>query len=268
MGNERGPAVAGTFYPADAQELRDLVDAYLQSAKPRDCRPKAMIAPHAGFVYSGPIAASAYAQIAPLRDVIHRVVLVGPAHRATFRGLATTSADYFLTPLGKVAVNKDAVRRLAAFPQVQAWDAPHAREHCLEVQLPFLQVMLEDFQIVPVLVGDATPEEVAEPLDALWGGEETLFVISSDLCHYQDYDLARHLDHRTSRAIESLRFEDIASEDACGCRAIGGLLDLARRHGLQATTLDVRNSGDTAGPKNQVVGYGAYVFTSCAAANE
>jgi hypothetical protein len=128
--------------------------------------------------------------------------------------------------------------------------------------------MLDDFKIVPVLVGDATPKEVAEPLDALWGGEETLFVISSDLCHYQDYDLARHLDHRTSRAIESLRFEDIAPEDACGCRAIGGLLDLARRHGLQATTLDVRNSGDTAGPKNQVVGYGAYVFTSCAAANE
>lgn len=261
MANERRPAVAGTFYPGDAQELRGLVDAYLQSAKPRNCRPKAMIAPHAGFVYSGPIAASAYAQIAPLRDVIRRVVLVGPAHQAAFRGLATTSADYFLTPLGKVAVDTDAVQRLAAFPLVQIWDRPHAREHCLEVQLPFLQVLLEDFQIVPVLVGDATPEEVAKPLDALWGGAETLFVISSDLCHYQDYDLARRLDQRTSQAIEGLRFEDIAPEDACGCRAIGGLLDLARRHGLQATTLDVRNSGDTAGPKNQVVGYGAYVFT-------
>jgi len=267
MANQRRPAVAGTFYPGDAEELRALVGAYLQSAKVRDCRPKAMIAPHAGFVYSGPIAASAYAQIAPLRDVIRRVVLVGPAHRASFRGLATTTADYFLTPLGKVAVDQDAVRRLAAFPQVQAWDAPHAREHCLEVQLPFLQVVLADFQIVPVLVGEATPEEVAEPLDALWGGEETLFVISSDLCHYQDYDLARHLDQHTSRAIERLRFEDIASEDACGCLAIGGLLDLARRHGLQATTLDVRNSGDTAGPKNQVVGYGAYVFTPTTAAS-
>lgn len=260
MENGRGPAVAGTFYPGDAEELRELVASYLRSAKTHDCRPKAMIAPHAGFVYSGPIAASAYAQIAPLREVIRRVILVGPAHRAAFRGLATTSADYFLTPLGKVAVDKDAVRRLAASPLVEIWDAPHAREHCLEVQLPFLQVLLDDFKIVPVLVGDATPEEVAEPLDALWGGEETLLVVSSDLCHYQDYDLARHLDSLTSRAIERLQFEDIAPENACGCLAIGGLLDLARRHGLQARTLDVRNSGDTAGPKTQVVGYGAYVF--------
>ena len=133
MANERRPAVAGTFYPGDAEELRELVNTYLQSAKQRDCRPKAMIAPHAGFVYSGPVAASAYAQIAPLRDVIRRVVLVGPAHRASFRGLATTAADYFLTPLDKVAVDQDAVRRLATFPQVQTWDAPHAREHCLEV---------------------------------------------------------------------------------------------------------------------------------------
>jgi hypothetical protein len=260
MASERRPAVAGTFYPAEAQELRDLVDGYLKSAKQHDRRPKALIAPHAGFVYSGPIAASAYVQIGPLRDVVHRVVLVGPAHRAAFRGLATTLTDYFLTPLGRVAVDKEAVERLADFPLVQVWDTPHAREHCLEVQLPFLQSVLANFRIVPVLVGEATPEEVAEPLDALWGGEETLLVISSDLCHYQDYDLARHLDQRTSRAIERLRFEDLAPDDACGCRAIGGLLELARRHGLKATTVDVRNSGDTAGPKSQVVGYGAYVF--------
>ena len=260
MVSERRPAVAGRFYPEKAGELRDLVDVYLQSAKLRQCRPKAVIAPHAGFVYSGPIAASAYAQIQPYRDVIRRVVLVGPAHRAAFRGLATTTADYFLTPLGPVAVDKEAIDGLICFPQVLAWDRPHVGEHCLEVQLPFLQVVLDDFKIVPLLVGDATPEEVSEPLDALWGGDETLFVISSDLCHYQDYDFARHLDHRTTRAIENLRFEEIGPEDACGCRAIGGLLDLARRHRLQATTLDVRNSGDTAGPKSQVVGYGAYAF--------
>ncbi|MCU0870957.1 MAG: AmmeMemoRadiSam system protein B [Pirellulaceae bacterium] len=260
MVSERRAAVAGTFYPREPDQLRGLVDTYLREAKLGECRPKALIVPHAGFVYSGPIAASAYAQIQPYRELIRRVVLVGPSHRAAFRGLVTTTADYFLTPLGQVAVDQEAVSRLSKFPQVAAWDTPYIGEHCLEVQLPFLQVVLTDFQIVPLLVGDAKLADVSEPLDALWGGDETLFVISSDLCHYQDYDFARHLDHRTTRAIENLRFEEIGPDEACGCRAIGGLLELARRHHLRATALDVRNSGDTAGPKNQVVGYGAYAF--------
>jgi AmmeMemoRadiSam system protein B len=232
----------------------------LAAAELRDCQAKAMIAPHAGYVYSGPIAATAYAQLAPRRGVIRRVVLVGPSHRAAFRGLATTEADYFSTPLGKVPVDNSAIDTLRRFRQVRVWDDPHRLEHCLEVHLPFLQVVLDEFGIVPILVGDASPADVSEPLESLWGGEETLLVISSDLSHYHDYDTARHLDRQTTRVIESLQAEVIEPHQACGSRAIGGLLYLARKRGLHATTLDVRNSGDTAGPRNDVVGYGAYVF--------
>jgi MEMO1 family protein len=258
----RPPAVAGMFYPANREQLHTDVQTYLNAIDtPRaDQVPKAIIVPHAGYVYSGPVAASAYARLAPARDRIHRVVLLGPSHRVAFRGLATSSADSFTTPLGEVPLDCTAIDSLANLPQVQHLDEAHALEHSLEVHLPFLQEVLDDFQLVPLVVGDARPAEVAEVLERLWGGPETLIVISSDLSHYHDYATAQRLDRHTSEAIEDLRAEAVHSEDACGCVPVSGLLYLAREHGLNASTVDLRNSGDTAGPRDKVVGYGAYVF--------
>ena len=257
----RHPAVAGRFYPADARELRATVEECLRSAGPYEGpAPKAIIAPHAGYIYSGPIAGSAYARLAPDRDVIRRVILLGPAHRVPFYGLAAHSADVFESPLGRVPIDADAVGRILALPQVQLFDRAHDLEHSLEVHLPFLQVVLDRFTLVPLAVGDVTPEEVAEVLGLLWGGPETRVVVSSDLSHYHDYETALRLDEATSRAIESLRYEDVLYEHACGRNPINGLLALARARGMRAETIDLRNSGDTAGPRSQVVGYGAYVF--------
>jgi AmmeMemoRadiSam system protein B/AmmeMemoRadiSam system protein A len=256
----RPPAVAGSFYPSDPDELAAMVDKMLQQARAEGEAPKAVIAPHAGYIYSGPIAASAYVRVGKAREVIRRVVLLGPAHRVALGGLAVSGASAFRTPLGEVPLDRAAIERLLALPQVTVLDAAHAAEHSLEVQLPFLQRVLGPFSLVPLVVGQATPEQVAEVLEALWGGPETLVVISSDLSHYHDYDTARRLDAATSRAIEALAPEDIGDEGACGRHPIGGLLRLARKLGLKATTIDLRNSGDTAGDKAQVVGYGAYVF--------
>jgi hypothetical protein len=258
----RPPAVAGRFYPSDPFELRQLVRDYL--AKVGDVRgpaPKAVIAPHAGYIYSGPIAASAYARLALDREVIRRVVLAGPSHRVPFYGLATTSADVFATPLGDVPIDRLAIDRISGLPQVRVYDRAHELEHSLEVHIPFLQEVLGEFSLVPLSVGDAEPDAVAEVLELLWGGPETRIVISSDLSHYHDYVTARNLDRRTSTAIEELRYGDIDYGDACGRVPIVGLLALADRRGMKATAVDLRNSGDTAGPRDQVVGYGAYVFT-------
>ncbi len=262
MGTVRHPAVAGRFYPADARELRAMVRECLDAAPapPHGPSPKAIIAPHAGYVYSGPIAGSAYAWLAPDRDVIRRVVLLGPAHRVPMHGLAASSAEAFETPLGLVRVDTEAIARVASLPQVRVLDRAHDLEHSLEVQLPFLQEILDEFELVPFAVGDASPAEVGEVLDALWGGPETRIVISSDLSHYQDYETARRLDEGTSRAIEALDFGAIEYDHACGRNPIGGLLAVARARGLTAETVDLRSSGDTAGPRSQVVGYGAYVF--------
>lgn len=259
----RPPAVAGMFYPADHQQLHDDVTQYLNAARSSHAEtqvPKAIIAPHAGYIYSGPVAASAYARLIPARDQIHRVILLGPSHRVPFRGLATSSADAFTTPLGLIALDRIAIDGLADLPQVQCLDEAHSQEHSLEVHLPFLQEVLDEFQLVPLVVGDARPAEVAEVLERLWGGPETLIVISSDLSHYHDYATAKRMDRQTSDAIEELKAEAVHSEDACGCVPLTGLLYLAREHGLHASTVDLRNSGDTAGPKDRVVGYGAYVF--------
>jgi MEMO1 family protein len=222
--------------------------------------PKAIIAPHAGYIYSGPIAASAYTRIAPARETIRRVVLLGPAHRLAFWGLALPSVERLATPLGEVLVDSEATSALAALPPVQVLDEAHAEEHSLEVHLPFLQTVLADFAVVPLAVGEASAEEVGQVLELLWGGPETLIVVSSDLSHYYDYDTARRLDRATSRAIEELRPEDIKYEQACGRVPVCGLLHVARKHGMRAQTIDLRNSGDTAGSRDQVVGYGAYVF--------
>lgn len=256
----RKPAVAGTFYPNDPVELREMVAGFLKQAKPPGVVPKAMIAPHAGYIYSGPIAGSAYATLKPARGKIKRVILLGPSHRIPFRGLAATGAEQFATPLGKVPIDKNAIEIIHDLPQVEVLDAAHVMEHSLEVQLPFLQEVLGEFSLVPLAVGDASSEEVAEVLEKLWGGPETLIVISSDLSHYHDYRTAQKMDLATSKAIESLRPEDIGYEQACGRIPISGLLLAAKKHGLRAQMIDLRNSGDTAGPRDEVVGYGAYVF--------
>ena len=260
----REPAVAGMFYPADPAELHAMVSGYLTEAAtgldPDTPVPKAIIAPHAGYIYSGPVAASAYARLAPARGRIRRVVLLGPSHRVPLRGLALSTADAFLTPLGTIPLDKQAEALIADLPQVRNLDQAHAMEHSLEVHLPFLQEVLGKFSVVPLVVGDATAEEVDEVLERLWGGAETLIVISSDLSHYHDYATARRMDTATSRAIQELRPEAIGYDDACGRTPVSGLLVAARHKGLRAETVDLRNSGDTAGPKDQVVGYGAYVF--------
>ena len=260
----RDPAVAGYFYPSSADALqREISECFATVARRGSSRmppPKALIVPHAGYAYSGPVAATAYAALRPLRGTVRRVVLVGPSHRVAFRGLAVPTADAFLTPLGAVDIARDAVNALLALPQVVELDRAHGLEHSIEVQLPFLQTVLEEFEIVPLVVGDATADEVGAVLEALWGGAETLFVISSDLSHYHDYGTAQRIDRATTHAIEHLDLAPIDGEHACGCRPICGLLRVARSHGLHPTTLDLRNSGDTAGDHTRVVGYGAYVF--------
>lgn len=257
----RQAAVAGRFYPRDPEELRRLITGFLASVPPStEPAPKALIAPHAGYVYSGPIAASAYAQLSPAREVIKRIVLLGPSHFVALEGLAASSAEAFATPLGEVPVDTAAVSSLRALPQVRVLDEAHAQEHALEVHLPFLQVVLGSFSVVPLVVGDASPGQVSEVLDALWGGAETRLVVSSDLSHYLDYPAARQLDGATADAIEALAAERIGESQACGRMPIRGLLQAARARGLRARTIDLRNSGDTAGPRDQVVGYGAFAF--------
>lgn len=257
----RPPAVAGSFYPGRPERLADDVKSLLSAARPpiRDTAPKALIVPHAGYIYSGPIAASAYACLAAGRDTIRRVVLLGPVHRVPIRSMALPQADAFETPLGIVAVDRQAADSIRHLPQVETNDAAHAWEHSLEVQLPFLQAVLADFSLVPLAVGNATGSEVAEVLEILWGGPETLIVVSSDLSHYLPYEAARRTDRATSDAI--LRLDvPIDHEQACGGTPVNGLLLSAQRHHLQAELLDLRNSGDTSGDRSRVVGYGAFAF--------
>lgn len=265
MSIDRQPAVAGAFYPANPVVLGRDVDTLLAGVEAQaqtqvQTGPKALIAPHAGYIYSGPIAATAYAQLAPIAARIHRVVLLGPAHRLPFRGIAYPSADRLLTPLGPVNLDREALAGLADLPQVGCLDTAFDGEHCLEVQLPFLQRTLSDFRVVPLIVGSIQPQAVAEVIERLWGGDETLIVISSDLSHYLDYATASRIDRKTTQVIERLEPESLDHQDACGATPIAGLLLAARRRGLQVRTLDLRNSGDTAGTRDQVVGYGAYVF--------
>lgn len=257
----RQPAVAGTFYPSDPDELRGLLQGYLQEVHPPATAPRALILPHAGFIYSGPVAASGYACLREHRDAFSRIALLGPAHRVPFRGIAAPSATAFMTPLGPVAIDRDAIDRLTALPQVHVLDEAHRLEHCLEVHLPFLQVTLDEFTLVPLVIGEAGAGDVCEVIESLTGDPGTLVIISSDLSHYHDYATARELDALTTRKIEALDYEGIGYDQACGRNPVSGLLLYAQRHGLSATTLDVRNSGDTAGPHDQVVGYGAYVFS-------
>ncbi|HTO45062.1 MAG TPA: AmmeMemoRadiSam system protein B [Burkholderiales bacterium] len=257
----RPPAVAGSFYPGTREALSRDVAALLATAPaaPDSPVPKALIAPHAGYIYSGPVAASAYGRLARARGRIKRVVLLGPAHRVAVRGLALPAALGFQTPLGVVPVDRDAVRALSSMTQISESRDAHAQEHSLEVHLPFLQSVLGTFAVVPLVVGDASADEVAEVLDRLWGGAETLIVVSSDLSHYLSYDRARAVDRETARAIVS-REPRISHFQACGATPVNGLLAAALRRGLRAELLDLRNSGDTAGDRSRVVGYGSIGF--------
>lgn len=261
MQSIRPSAVAGSFYAYPRQALEKEVSLLLQEARPttRAEAPKAIIVPHAGYIYSGPTAAIAYASLSEVRDAIRRVVLLGPVHRVPVRGLALPGVDAFETPLGKVELDQDAIALISNLPQVMVSAAAHALEHSLEVQLPFLQTVLGNFKLVPLAVGDATPAEVASVLDKLWGGAETLIVISSDLSHFLPYYVAQSVDQETVQSILDLR-GPISHEQACGGTPINGFLMTAERHHLRPQLLDYRNSGDTGGEKNRVVGYASFAF--------
>lgn len=255
--NVRPPAVAGKFYPDDPQELRLMVEQFLEGAHHRQIRlSKAYVLPHAGYAYSGPVAATGYRELGRQAATVDQIVLLGPSHRVSFHGLAFSSHDAFATPLGLVRVNREAIETLRDLPQVVEMDQAHRDEHSLEVHLPFLQVALGEFSVVPLVVGSAGEEEVCAVLERLWGDERTRIIISSDLSHYHDDRTACTLDRETARQIENL--EAVVPDQACGATPLGGLLRSARKRHMTMTTLDLRNSGDTAGPRDRVVGYGAF----------
>jgi AmmeMemoRadiSam system protein B len=259
--NIRPAAVAGTFYPAQLAKLARMVAGFLEQSPVQPApNAKAVVAPHAGYVFSGPIAGSAFRSWAGAPQKISRVVLLGPSHYADFRGIALPESTGFATPLGTVPIDMEGVRQARALRQVRCLETAHQDEHCLEVELPFLLAVAPGAAIVPLLVGEAGDDEVSAVVEALWGGEETRFVVSSDLSHYNDYETARQTDRATAAAIEGGRPEEISARRACGHMAIRGFLKAAARRGLSARTLDLRNSGDTGGGRDSVVGYGAFVF--------
>jgi AmmeMemoRadiSam system protein B len=260
----RAPAVAGMFYSDKPQELAAAVKSYLAQAAPpalpnQSARPpKAVVAPHAGYIYSGPVAGSAYAALSARAAEVERVVLLGPSHRVGFAGVATSGASAFETPLGPVAVDRDAVTALVKAGLAREFEPAHENEHSLEVHLPFIKIVFPDARVVPLLAGDDDSDAVACALTEIWGGGETAVVISSDLSHYHDYATAQGLDAATAQAMERLAAGEIDHEQACGSTGINALLAIASHKGLACLTLDLRNSGDTAGPRNRVVGYGAF----------
>jgi AmmeMemoRadiSam system protein B len=256
----RKPAVAGLFYAADEGALRRDVDAMLDAAHASGPSvPKALIAPHAGFRYSGPVAASAYKLLEPARQRIRRVLLLGPAHRVYLDGMAIPSADGFATPLGTIPLDRELLAKIAPMPEVSISDKAHRDEHSVEVQLPFLQTVLEQFSLAPVVVGRCAPEPVAAVIDAAWGGPETLIVISSDLSHYHPYEEARRIDAQTCSRIVANAM-DLGGGEACGAHAINGLMATRGGRNLEVEAVDTRNSGDTSGTRDRVVGYGSFVL--------
>lgn len=268
----RPPAVAGAFYHGQKQTLADNINAMLDNAAKQTANsegskihvsPKAIIVPHAGYIYSGPVAASAYASLIDAAEIIKRVILLGPVHRVPVRGLALPGVDAFATPLGEIEIDQEAASAIKNLPQVCENYAAHAPEHSLEVQLPFLQSVLKDFKLLPLAVGDASPEEVAEVLEILWGGPETLIVISSDLSHFLPYETAQLIDSQTIQNILQLH-GPLNHDQACGGTPVNGLLLVAKSHQLRPELLDLRNSGDTAGDKDRVVGYAAVAFIETA----
>ena len=256
----RPTAVAGSFYPKQASELNTLLDKYLSLETVKIASPKAIIAPHAGYIYSGETAASIYSNIEQIKDKVRRVVLLGPTHRVYVKGIALPSNTHFASPLGNVSIDTQSLNKISKHSFVDYIDEAHAQEHSLEVHIPFLQKVLNNFVLLPILVGEASPGQVAIILNELWGGEETLIVISSDLSHFLDYETAAKTDNKTTQLIENFDYEHIGSKQACGCMPMRGLLKLAQEKNMSIQTVDVRNSGDTAGTKDRVVGYGAYAL--------
>ncbi len=256
------PVVAGTFYPDNPDLLKQMLKQFLSNVPASDKQPKAIIAPHAGYIYSGSIAASVYARLCSAKQGITRVVLIGPSHRIGFQGLALSTAGQFLTPLGIIAVDTEAVKKISEYPFAQYMDQAYDQEHSLEVHLPFLQSVLDTFTLIPVIAGNALAEQICQLIELFWDDPETFIVISSDLSHFLDYATAQKKDKNTSTLIEQLHYEKLNGHSACGCVPISGLLALARKKNLPVKTVDLRNSGDTAGSehKNRVVGYGAYVI--------
>jgi len=258
----RQMAVAGMFYPDNPGELQATIDQYLSEAKvsreviatKKDETLKAFIFPHAGYIYSGPLAASAYARLEPSRDSIRRVILLGPSPRVAFSGMAVSSANYLATPLGSIPLDRQAINEIASLSQVQLLDQAHSQEHSLEVQLPFLQRVLDDFTLVPIVVGDADPESIGTVLETLWGGPETLLVISSDLSHSHSYATAQQMDRQTSNAIESLHPDHIHDDHAPGRNPGNELMVAASQQGRQAKTVDLRNPEYSAAPKDRAIG--------------
>jgi AmmeMemoRadiSam system protein B/AmmeMemoRadiSam system protein A len=265
----RPPVVAGSFYPAEPDLLARQLTKFLSEADNAGAAahavPKAIIGPHAGYAYSGAVAARGYARLAAARGRISRVVLIGPSHFVSFKGLAVDTAQAWATPHGTVALDTEAIATLRRLPSVGTLDAAYAREHALEVHVPFLQHVLGDFRLVPIVTGDTPPETVAAALEAVWGGPETLIVVSTDLSHYLDYAACQAIDARTAAAIERFDVDAITSDGACGRIAVRGLLFAARGRGLSIERLDLRNSGDTVGARDRVVGYGTWALYSPAA---
>lgn len=256
----RPAAVAGLFYPDDPAELRQWIETALEDARTTQLPARAIVVPHAGYIYSGATAAKVYAELCNRKVSIHRVVLLGPAHRVGFQGVAIPSVDSFKTPLGEILLDRPCLTTLSNNPHVISHDLAHAHEHSLEVQLPFLQVALSNFTLVPLLIGNADVELLVSLLQTLWHDEQTLFVVSSDLSHYHSYRHAQQLDKETSAMIESCEDFALSAERACGYLPLRALLQTAKLNDLQGHTLDLCNSGDTAGSKDRVVGYGAYAF--------
>ena len=262
----KAPILAGAFYPATADALANQVDAMMASARTEIVRPKGIVAPHAGYMYSGKTAAAAYAALATRRDEIRRVVLVAPSHKLAFKGMAVPRVEAFATSLGEIPVDWPAMAPLLAVPEVAIDDRPFAREHSLEIHLPFLQRVLGPFSLIPIVAGAVTPEQLQVALETVWGGPETAVVISSDLSHFHDYATANGYDRACSKAIELLKAEDIGDHQACGRTGIKALIGIARKLDLRSTTVALCNSGDILDTKDRVVGYGSYTFEQAAAA--
>ncbi len=258
--NIRAAAVADLFYPANHIDLARQVSDFMTGTSHLNIIPKALIVPHAGFIYSGSTAGAGYKLVQPLADTINKIVLIGPCHRVWVKGLAIPSTQYFETPLGKIAIDSDCLQQLLSYPEVCISDEAHLNEHSLEVQLPFLQSIFNDFKIIPLVVGGIERERLTEIIEYLWGDEHSLIVISSDLSHFLDYESAKVLDAKTSDAIEHFNPDLINDDMACGGVAIKALLQVAKEKHLQVKTIKQCNSGDTAGDKNRVVGYGTYAF--------
>lgn len=260
MTSMRPAAVAGMFYPGQESELSEAVKAHLATApKAQNCPPKVLIVPHAGYIYSGQTAAMAYAELRPWRSVIKRVVLLGPTHRVAVNGLALPTVNFFSTPLGNIPLDSISISQLAELPHIVFSDLVHAQEHSLEVQLPFLQAILDEFTLIPVAVGNASPQVVATLINRLWGGDETLIVISTDLSHFHAYAVAQHIDDDTCQRILQLD-PSIRPEQACGAYPLNGMLEVAQQRQLKIRMINHCNSGDTAGDKLRVVGYASFAL--------